>query len=51
MVFQGHSYVREVLISLCRERWGWGRIATLVQSVPGGPVAGYSGRASQCLAF
>ena len=35
MVFQGRSYVREVLVSLCRESWGWGRIATLAQSVPG----------------
>ena len=51
MVFQGRSYVREVLLSLCRKSWGWGRIATLAQSVPGGPVVGYFGRAWQCLAF
>ena len=51
MVFLGRSYVREVLVSLCRESWGWGRIATLAQSVPGGLAVGYSGRAWQCLAF
>ena len=51
MVFQGRSYVREVLVSLCCESWGWGRIATLAQSVPGGLAVGYSGRAWQCLAF
>ena len=51
MVFQGRSYVREALVSLCRESWGWGRIATLAQSMPGGPAVGYSGRAWQCLAF
>ena len=51
MVFQGRSYVREVLVSLCRDSWGLGRIATLAQSVPGGPAVGYSGRAWQCLAF
>ena len=38
MVFQGRSYVHEVLVSLCRGSWGWGRIATLAQSVPGGPA-------------
>ena len=51
MVFQGRSYVREALVSLCRESWGWGRIATLAQRVPGGPAVGYSGRAWQRLAF
>ena len=51
MVFQERSYVREALVSLCREGWGWGRIATPAQNVPGGLVVGYSGRAWQCLAF
>ena len=51
MVFQGRSYVREVLVSLGRKSWDWGRIATLAHSVPGGPAVGYSGRAWQCLAF
>ena len=51
MVFQGRSYVREVLVLLCRESWGWGRIAMPAQNVPGGLVVGYSGHAWQCLAF
>ena len=51
MVFQGRSYVREVLVSLGRESWGWGRIAMLAQNVPGGPAVGYFGRAWQCLDF
>ena len=51
MVFQERSYVREVLVLLCRESWGWGRIAMLAQSVPDGPAVGYSGRTWQCLAF
>ena len=45
MVFLEHSYVRATLVSQVREGWGWGRIATLAQNVPGGLVVGYSGRA------
>ena len=51
MVFLERSYVREVLVSHFCEGWGWGRIATPAQNVPGGLVVGYSGRAWQCLAF
>ena len=36
MVFQGRSYVREALVSLCRESWGWGRISTRALIAPGG---------------
>src|SRR3954470_19997867 len=43
MVFQGRSYVREALVSLYREGWGWGRIATPAQNMPGGLVVGYPG--------
>ena len=45
MVSPEHSYVRVVLVSRFREGWGWGRIATRAQNVPGGLVVGYSGRA------
>ena len=51
MVFLERSYVRKALVSRFCEGWGWGRIATLAQSVPGGHAVGYSGRAWQCLAF
>src|SRR4051812_5324039 len=45
MVFQERRYVREALVLLFHEGWGWGRIATPAQNVPGGLVVGYSGRA------
>ena len=45
MVSLERSYVREVLPSPFCEGWGWGRIATPAQNVPGGLVVGYSGRA------
>ena len=35
MVFPEHNYVRAVLVSQFREGWGWGRIATPAQNVPG----------------
>ena len=36
MVFPEHSYVREVLVLLFGEGWGWGRIATRALIAPGG---------------
>ena len=44
MVFQERSYVREALVLLYREGWGWGRIATHARNMLGGLVVGYSGR-------
>src|SRR4051812_45290301 len=51
MEFRGRNCVLEVLAPLCCDGWGWGRIATLAPNVPGGLVAGYSGRALHCPAF
>ena len=45
IVFLERNYVRVVLVSLFREGWGWGRIATRARDVSGGLVVGYSGRA------
>ena len=44
MVSPERNDVREGLVLQLCKGWGWGRIATRAQNVPGGLVVGYSGR-------
>ena len=44
MVSPERNDVREGLVLQFCKGWGWGRIATRAQNVPGGLVVGYSGR-------